>query len=145
MQDELARWSPSRNGGVALPTTLGMMMMGQFLSAVVYATVFRLVTNLLTVWPLIWAASSARICIASGFCFFTWGSAMFMLFLLVIETGFIGFMAHRVRTTDTTHTTRASFCVETNRTDICGRKSKSFLLRTEHLVRIWSCGGEVES
>jgi membrane protease YdiL (CAAX protease family) len=73
------------------------MMMGQFLSAVVYATVFRLVKNLLAVWPFLWAASSARICIASHFCFFNWSSAMFMLLLLVIEIAFIGFMAYRVR------------------------------------------------
>jgi len=71
--------------------------MGQFLSAVVYATVFRLVKNLLAVWPLLWAASSARICIASRFCFFNWSSGMFMLLLLVVEIAFIGVMAHRVR------------------------------------------------
>jgi membrane protease YdiL (CAAX protease family) len=74
------------------------MMMGQFLSAVVYATVFRLVKNLLAVWPLLWAASSARICIANRFCFFNWSSAMFMLLLLIVEIGFIGFIAYRVRT-----------------------------------------------
>ena len=74
------------------------MMMGQFLSAVVYATVFRLVKNLLTVWPSLWAASSARICIGSSFCFFNWSSAIFMLILLVIEIAFMGFMAYRVRT-----------------------------------------------
>lgn len=73
------------------------MMMGQFLSAVVYATVFRLVKNLLAVWPLLWAASSARICFGSGFCFFNWSSANFMLILLVVEISFIAFMAYRVR------------------------------------------------
>jgi len=74
------------------------MMMGQFLWAVVYATVFRLVKNLLTVWPSLWAASSARICIGSGFCFFNWSSANFMLILFVVEIFFIAFMAYRVRT-----------------------------------------------
>jgi len=71
------------------------MMMGQFLSGVMYATVFRLVKNLLTVWPSLWATSSARICFGSGFCFFSWSSAIFMLILLVIESAFIGFMAYR--------------------------------------------------
>lgn len=79
------------------------MMMGQFLWAVVYATVFRLVSNLLVVWPLLWAASSARICIGSGFCFFNWASASFMVIIFVVEVAFIVFTAYRRRQVKSTY------------------------------------------
>jgi membrane protease YdiL (CAAX protease family) len=75
------------------------MMVGQFFSAVAYATVFRLVTSLFVLWPLLWAASSARICIGDGFCLFDWGSATFMAILFLVEIAFVAFAAYRQRLT----------------------------------------------
>ena len=75
------------------------MMVGQFFSAIAYATVFRLVTSLLVVWPLLWAASSARICIGDNFCFFDWSSATFMTFLFLVEITFVAAVAYRQRLT----------------------------------------------
>jgi membrane protease YdiL (CAAX protease family) len=73
------------------------MMVGQFFSAIAYGAVFRLVTSLLAVWPLLWAASSARICMGDGFCFFDWGSATFMAILFLVEIAFVAFAVYRQR------------------------------------------------
>ena len=71
-----------------LPGAMG----GQFTSAVVYAVFFRLTSNLLVTWPLLWAASSARICIGSNICFANWGMVSGSAMAFIIEVAFIVWM-----------------------------------------------------
>ena len=72
-------------------------MSGQFYSAVVFAVCFRLTRNLLVAWPLLWATSSAWLCIGANVCFYNWGMATFSGMVLLIEIAFIAFMALRQR------------------------------------------------
>ncbi|MCD4753715.1 MAG: CPBP family intramembrane metalloprotease [Anaerolineaceae bacterium] len=77
--------------------TLPEAMSGLFTSAVVYAVFFRLTSNLLVTWPLLWSVSAARICIASGVCFADWSLATTYGILLAVEAAFIVVMAFRQR------------------------------------------------
>lgn len=72
-------------------------MSGQFYSAVVFAVCFRLTGNLLVAWPLLWATSSAWLCIGANICFYDWGMVTFSGIVLLIEIAFIAFMALRQR------------------------------------------------
>lgn len=67
-------------------------MGGQFTSAVVYAVFFRLTSNLLVTWQLLWAASSARICIGSNICFANWGMVSGSSMAFIVEIVFIAWM-----------------------------------------------------
>lgn len=60
-------------------------MFGQFTSAVLWAFAFRLTTNLLVAWPLLWATSSAGICIGSNICFYNWGMVSGSAFVFAIQ------------------------------------------------------------
>jgi len=72
-------------------------MSGQFTSAVVYGVFFRLTSNLLVTWPLLWAVSTAKICIGAEICFANWSFAMTYVVLMLIEVAFIAVMAFRQR------------------------------------------------
>jgi membrane protease YdiL (CAAX protease family) len=66
---------------------------GQFFAAVVFAVCFRLTSNLLVAWPLLWATSSAWLCIGDNICFYNWGMVSSTAIALLIELAFITFMA----------------------------------------------------
>lgn len=72
-------------------------LLGQFTGVLIYAVVFRMATNLIVVWPLLWGASSARVCIERGVCAFSWTSVIFTLILLVVEVIYMALMARRQR------------------------------------------------
>jgi membrane protease YdiL (CAAX protease family) len=67
-------------------------MTGQFYSAAVFAVAFRLTANLLVAWPLLWAATSAQICIGSNVCFANWGMVSGWAFAFVVEVVLIAAM-----------------------------------------------------
>jgi membrane protease YdiL (CAAX protease family) len=68
-------------------------MFGQFTSAVVFAVAFRLTANLLVTWPLLWAASSASICIGSNICFANWGFVTGLAIVFVVEVVLVAALA----------------------------------------------------
>jgi hypothetical protein len=55
---------------------------------VVFAVIFRLTSNMLILWPLVWGASSAFSILMSGFTF-SWNEVAFMAVILLIQLGFI--------------------------------------------------------
>jgi membrane protease YdiL (CAAX protease family) len=55
---------------------------------VIFACVFRLTSNLLILWPLVWGASSAFSMLASGLTF-SWNDVAFMALILIVQLGFI--------------------------------------------------------
>lgn len=78
---------------------LPQAMSGQFYSAAVFAVAFRLTTNLLVAWPLLWATTSATICIESNICFANWGLVTGSAFVFVIEVVLIAAFAFLQRRT----------------------------------------------
>ncbi len=74
-------------------------MSGQLYSAVLFAVCFRLTNNLLVAWPLLWTTNSALLCMANNVCFYNWSMATFSGFVLVVELGFIAWMAFRQQRT----------------------------------------------
>jgi membrane protease YdiL (CAAX protease family) len=72
-------------------------VLGQFTGVLIYAIAFRMATNLIVVWPLLWGASSARVCIERGVCALSWTSVVFTFLLLVVEVIFMALMARRQR------------------------------------------------
>lgn len=78
-------------------------MAGEFTSAVVFAVFFRLVNNLLVTWPLLWAATSARICIGGGVCFANWGMVSGLAMALVVELALIAIIVIAQRRTPRAH------------------------------------------
>jgi hypothetical protein len=55
---------------------------------IIFAAIFRLTSNLLILWPLVWGASSAFSMLASGLAF-SWNDVIFMTLILIIQLGFI--------------------------------------------------------
>lgn len=61
---------------------------------IIFACVFRLTSNLLILWPLVWGASSAFSMLASGLTF-SWSDVAFMALILIIQLGFIVYTCKR--------------------------------------------------
>ena len=61
-----------------------------------YAVVFRLTSNLLTVWPLLWCVGSSIGTLMGGMQF-TWDQVAIWLAILLIQLGFIGYVWWRQR------------------------------------------------
>lgn len=78
---------------------LPQAMSGQFYNAAVWAVAFRLTKNLLVAWPLLWAATSASICIGSNVCFANWGFVTGSAFVFVVEVVLIAALALMQRRT----------------------------------------------
>ncbi len=57
----------------------------QFYSAAAFAVAFRFTNNLLVAWPLLWATTSAWVCIGSNTCFYSWGMVSGSAFVFVVE------------------------------------------------------------
>ncbi len=72
---------------------LPQAMSAQFYSAAVFAVAFRLTANLLVAWPLLWATTSAWLCIGSNICFANWGLVTGLAFVFVIEVVLIAALA----------------------------------------------------
>jgi membrane protease YdiL (CAAX protease family) len=71
---------------------LPQAMSGQFFNAAVFAVAFRLTTSLLVAWPLLWAVTSASMCISSNMCFFNWGMVSGSVFVFGVEVVLIAIM-----------------------------------------------------
>lgn len=66
------------------------------ISGLVFAAVFRLTSNLLTVWPLLWCVGSSIGTLKGGMQF-TWDQVAIWLVILLIQLGFIGYTWRRQR------------------------------------------------
>ncbi|MGE5263022.1 MAG: CPBP family intramembrane glutamic endopeptidase [Acidobacteriota bacterium] len=71
---------------------LPQQMTSQFYSAAAFAVVFRFTLNLLVTWPLLWATTSASICIGSNVCFANWGMVSGWAMAFVVEVIVIAVM-----------------------------------------------------
>ena len=71
------------------------LVISQFMLGVLFAVAFRTVNNLLVLWPLVWAASAARLCILEGYCQAGWGTAVFSAIVLAIELVLIALLGLR--------------------------------------------------
>ncbi len=76
-------------------------MQGQFYNAVLWAVCFRLTSNLLVTWPILWATTSGMICYGGNACMYTWNMVVTWAMLLLIEIAFIAFMDSRQRRRET--------------------------------------------
>jgi membrane protease YdiL (CAAX protease family) len=72
-------------------------MQGQFYNAALWAVCFRLTSNLLVTWPILWATTSGTICYNGAACMYTWSMVVTWAIMLVIEIAFIAFMNSRER------------------------------------------------
>jgi hypothetical protein len=66
------------------------------ISGLFYAAVFRLTSNLLIVWPLVWCAGSSIGTLMGGMQF-TWNQVAIWSVILLIQSGFIGYTWWRQR------------------------------------------------
>ncbi|MGE5376877.1 MAG: CPBP family intramembrane glutamic endopeptidase [Bacteroidota bacterium] len=72
-------------------------MQYQFYDAVLWAVCFRLTGSLLVTWPILWAATSAWVCLGGNSCLYNWSMVVTWGLMLLIEIAYIAFMASRQR------------------------------------------------
>ena len=71
--------------GTYPPAELAILLV----TGLVFAAIFRLTSNLLTVWPLVWAVSSSMGTLMGGMQF-TWNQVVIWSVILLIQLGLIG-------------------------------------------------------
>ena len=78
--------------GTYPPAELAILLV----TGLVFAAIFRLTSNLLTVWPLVWAVSSSMGTLMGGMQF-TWNQVVIWSVILLIQLGLIGYTWWRQR------------------------------------------------